>query len=96
MSAGEGLESAKLKYKRNALAVKAELLNRLDKYIVGLIHEDKLEGEIESADMIRELIELIIIKLDSMLIDKSQMEHPKSHTCVATHEPSHDTERQSP
>ena len=60
-------DPAKLKQKRDALAAKAELLKGLDGEIVGEIHEDELEGEVENADTIQERIELVIIELDRAL-----------------------------
>ena len=46
-----GFEPAKLKRKRDALAVKVELLTKLDKEI---IPEDGLKGKVEGADRIRQ------------------------------------------
>ena len=58
-------DPTKLKQKRDALAAKAELLKGLDAEIVGEIHEDELEGEVENADMIQERIELAILELNT-------------------------------
>ena len=60
-------EPAKLRQRREALAAKAEVLRKLDEEMVEEIHEDDLEGEIESADAFRERIELAIIELDGAL-----------------------------
>ena len=67
MSTDGGLQPAKLKQKREALAAKAELLNKLDAEVVEAIDEDDLEEEIEAADTIRDRIELTIIELDGAL-----------------------------
>ena len=67
LSSEDGLEPAKLKQKREALAAKAELLNKLDADIVEAVDEDELEEEIDGADAVRERIELTIIELDSAL-----------------------------
>ena len=63
----DGIEPTKLKQKREALAAKAELLNKLDADIVEAVDEDELDEEIDSADTVRERIELAIIELDSAL-----------------------------
>ena len=67
LSAKGRLESAKLKQKREALAAKAELLNKLDADIMEAVGEDDLEEEIEVADTVRERIELAIIELAGAL-----------------------------
>lgn len=63
----DGIEPTKLKQKCEALAAKAELLNKLDADIVEAVDEDELDEEIDSADTVRERIELAIIELDSAL-----------------------------
>ena len=95
LSAEGGADPPKLKRKRQALAVKTELLNKLDEEIVEVVHESELE-EVEVADTVREWIELIIIELDSALnvaADRSCSfipEHPEPFVGDSTLEPLHD------
>ena len=66
LESGE-LSAAKLKQKRRALQLKSELLLKLDAEIVEVVEEDRLDKEVEQADIVRERIELAIIDLDSAL-----------------------------
>ena len=63
----DGIEPTKLKQKCKALVAKAERLNKLDADIVEAVDEDELDEEINSANTVRERIQLAFIELDSAL-----------------------------
>lgn len=67
LTAEGALDFPKLRHKRYGLAAKAELPSKPDDEIVEAVHENKLDGEVEGADLVRENIELTIIDLDSAL-----------------------------
>ena len=99
LDAEGGADPPKLKHKRQALAAKAELLSKLDEEIVEATHEDELEEEVETADTVRERIELTMIKLDSALdlaADKLRgldLERPGTRRSDPATEPTHHPER---
>ena len=89
LQAEDGVEPRRLKQKREALAAKAGLLDKLDAEILEVVDENELEEEIDGADTVRERIDLAIIELDSALhASADEPERRREHTRIppARHE----------
>ena len=65
------LHVSKLRQQRNTLHDKLGTLRSLDEEILALVEEEEIENEIQEADLVSELIQLSITRIDEFLESKS-------------------------
>ena len=65
------LRVSKLRQQRNTLHDKLGTLRSLDEEILALVEEEEIENEIQEADLVSELIQLSITRIDEFLESKS-------------------------
>ena len=58
---------SKLHQQRQSLHIKLETLKVVDEEILSIVEEEEIEDEIREADLVNELIQLIIARIDNFL-----------------------------
>ena len=63
----QALHVSKLRQQRESLRSKSETLKGLDEDILSIVEDEEIENEIREADLVSELIQLSISRIDNFL-----------------------------